>query len=118
MERISDRVVVVRRAGGPEVLELDRVQLDSPGPGQACVRHRAIGLNFIFDPQFQDSSLDLDLRAVPVTDALRAFAHVGHTFHAVVGSNMGRLLTSEAPRRWWGSQGHPWTGPDPATARW
>jgi NADPH2:quinone reductase len=47
MERNPDRVIVVRRAGGPEVLELDRVQLDSPGPGQACVRHRAIGLNFI-----------------------------------------------------------------------
>lgn len=42
-----DRVVVVRRTGGPEVLELDRVEATSPGHGQVRVRHRAIGLNFI-----------------------------------------------------------------------
>ena len=41
------RVVVVRRTGGPEVLELDRVEVDAPGPGRARVQHRAIGLNFI-----------------------------------------------------------------------
>jgi NADPH:quinone reductase len=41
------RVVVVRRTGGPEVLELDRVELGAPGPGQARVQHHAIGLNFI-----------------------------------------------------------------------
>jgi NADPH2:quinone reductase len=41
------RVVVVRRTGGPEALELDRVELSAPGPGQARVQHRAIGLNYI-----------------------------------------------------------------------
>lgn len=33
--------------GGPEVLTLDEVEVGAPGPGQARVRHTAIGLNFI-----------------------------------------------------------------------
>jgi len=35
------------RTGGPEVLQFVDVEVGSPGPGQAQVRHRAIGLNFI-----------------------------------------------------------------------
>jgi len=34
------------RAGGPEVLTLEEVAVGSPGPGQARVRHVAVGLNF------------------------------------------------------------------------
>lgn len=41
------RAVRAERAGGPEVLELTRVALPEPGPGQIRVRHAAIGLNFI-----------------------------------------------------------------------
>ncbi|HSI22035.1 MAG TPA: quinone oxidoreductase [Methylophilaceae bacterium] len=33
--------------GGPDVLRLDEVDIGAPGPGEAQVRHRAIGLNFI-----------------------------------------------------------------------
>jgi NADPH2:quinone reductase len=35
------------QAGGPEVLKLEEVELGPPGPGQARVRHSAIGVNFI-----------------------------------------------------------------------
>jgi len=42
-----DRIVVVRRHGGPEALELERVEARRPGPGMARVIHRAVGLNFI-----------------------------------------------------------------------
>lgn len=35
------------RTGGPEVLELQQVELPPPGPGQVRVRHTAIGVNFI-----------------------------------------------------------------------
>jgi NADPH2:quinone reductase len=35
------------RTGGPEVLQFVDVEVGAPGPGQAQVRHRAIGLNFI-----------------------------------------------------------------------
>ena len=33
--------------GGPEVLELVEVEVGEPGPGEARVRHHAIGLNYI-----------------------------------------------------------------------
>jgi NADPH:quinone reductase len=33
--------------GGPEVLRVEDVDVGDPGPGQARVRHRAIGVNFV-----------------------------------------------------------------------
>ncbi|MEH6458591.1 quinone oxidoreductase family protein [Chitinimonas sp. JJ19] len=36
-----------KQVGGPEVLSLAEVTVGEPGPGQARVRHHAIGLNFI-----------------------------------------------------------------------
>jgi NADPH2:quinone reductase len=35
------------KAGGPEVLQWDEVTLAKPGPGEALVRHTAIGLNYV-----------------------------------------------------------------------
>ncbi|HTZ80324.1 MAG TPA: quinone oxidoreductase, partial [Stellaceae bacterium] len=35
------------KAGGPEVLQWDEVTLGKPGPGEARVRHTAIGLNYV-----------------------------------------------------------------------
>lgn len=35
------------KTGGPEVLELQEIELPAPGPGQVRVRHTAIGVNFI-----------------------------------------------------------------------
>jgi len=41
------KAIVVNEIGGPEVLRLADVEVPQPGPGQALVRHRAIGLNFV-----------------------------------------------------------------------
>lgn len=41
------RAVLVHTHGGPESLALHDVVLAPPGPGQALVRHEAIGINFI-----------------------------------------------------------------------
>lgn len=41
------RAIVMRSAGGPEVLRLDEVPTPSPGPGEVLVRTHAAGLNFI-----------------------------------------------------------------------
>lgn len=41
------RAVQISRTGGPEVLEVVDLPTPQPGPGQARVRHEAVGLNFI-----------------------------------------------------------------------
>jgi NADPH2:quinone reductase len=41
------KAIIVRKVGGPEVLEYTDVDVPEPGPGQALIRHTAIGLNFI-----------------------------------------------------------------------
>jgi NADPH2:quinone reductase len=41
------KAVRFHKTGGPEVLQLDDVQVAAPGQGQVRVRHTAIGVNFI-----------------------------------------------------------------------
>lgn len=41
------KAIRMHKPGGPEVLQLDEVDLPAPGAGQARVRHDAVGLNFI-----------------------------------------------------------------------
>jgi NADPH2:quinone reductase len=41
------KAVRFHKTGGPEVLQLEDVQVAEPGPGQVRVRHTAIGVNFI-----------------------------------------------------------------------
>ena len=41
------KAIMVRETGGPEVLKLEDVEVGEPGPGQAKIRHEAIGLNYI-----------------------------------------------------------------------
>src|SRR3954471_13684873 len=44
---ITARVVRALKTGGPEVMQLEEVQLPPPGQGQALVRIEAAGVNFI-----------------------------------------------------------------------
>jgi NADPH:quinone reductase len=39
--------IQMKRTGGPEVLELERVEQSAPGSGQAWVEHNAIGVNYL-----------------------------------------------------------------------
>jgi NADPH2:quinone reductase len=39
--------ILIHENGGPEKMQLDDVDVGSPGPGQVKIRHTAIGLNFI-----------------------------------------------------------------------
>ena len=41
------KAVRYHKTGGPEVLQLDEVEVGDPGQGQVRVRHTAIGVNFI-----------------------------------------------------------------------
>ena len=37
----------IHQTGGPEVLRWEEVAVGDPGPGEARVRHEAVGLNYI-----------------------------------------------------------------------
>ncbi len=41
------QAVRIHEVGGPEVMRLESVSLEAPGPGMVTVRHEAVGLNFI-----------------------------------------------------------------------
>lgn len=41
---MKSRAIVVKQTGGPEVLQFGEVEVAALGPGEASVRHRAIGL--------------------------------------------------------------------------
>jgi len=41
------KAIRINKTGGPEVLQLEDVQVGDPGPGQARVRHTAIGVNYL-----------------------------------------------------------------------
>ena len=41
------RSIRIDQHGGPEQLKLVAVQVGEPGPGEICIRHKAVGLNFI-----------------------------------------------------------------------
>src|SRR5512138_3959817 len=41
------KAIRFQQTGGPEVLRLEDVAVGDPGPGEARVRHTAIGVNFV-----------------------------------------------------------------------
>jgi NADPH2:quinone reductase len=41
------KAVRFHKQGGPEVLQYEDVQVGEPGPGQAQIRHTAVGVNFV-----------------------------------------------------------------------
>lgn len=47
MERPVSKAIRIHQPGGPEQLRWEEVEVPPPGPGQALVRHTAVGLNFI-----------------------------------------------------------------------
>jgi NADPH2:quinone reductase len=41
------RAIQLQTVGGPEVLKLQNVKVDAPGPGEVRLRHTAIGVNYV-----------------------------------------------------------------------
>ena len=44
---MQSKTIRFQQPGGPEVLKLETVEVGAPGPGQALLRHTAIGLNYM-----------------------------------------------------------------------
>ena len=60
---------------------------------------RATGVNFVFDPQFQDQPVSLDLRDVPFEQALNALAGTGRTFYRVLDASVISVIPDTAAKR-------------------
>src|SRR4051812_43969153 len=70
------KAVRYHKQGGPEVLQLDDVQVGEPGAGQVRIRHTAIGVNFV--DTYQRSGLyPMQLPAVAGNEAAGVIDAVG-----------------------------------------
>jgi NADPH2:quinone reductase len=70
------KAIRVHATGGPEVLSWEEVPVGDPGPGEARVRHTAIGLNFI-DTYHRSGLYKLPLPFTPGQEAAGIIEAVG-----------------------------------------
>jgi len=70
------RAIQVKKFGGPEVLKWVAIDLGEPGPGEARVAHKAVGLNFI-DTYRRSGLYPLDLPSGLGTEASGIVISVG-----------------------------------------
>lgn len=93
--------------GGPEVLRWESIEVPEPGPGQARVRHTAIGLNFI-DTYERTGLYPLALPAVlgreaagvveavgPRVSQVKAGDRVAYAFNSAGAYSEARVLSAE-----------------------
>jgi len=86
------RAIRLHQTGGPEVLELQTVDVGDPGPGQARVRHTYIAVNFI-DIYFRTGRYPLPLPNGLGSDAVGVVEAVGEGVADIkVGDRVGYLL--------------------------
>lgn len=66
----------MHRTGGPEVLEIEQVEVGQPGPGQVRLRHAAVGLNYA-DTYFRNGTYPMPLPAGMGVEAAGVVEAVG-----------------------------------------
>ena len=81
------KAIRIHQYGGPEVLKWEDFDPGQPGPGEALVRHEAVGLNFI--DVYHRSGL-YPLPAFPATPGLEAAGVV-----EAVGSDVGEVAVGD-----------------------
>ncbi len=70
------KAIRIEKTGGPEVMQYVDVEIGPPGPGEAQVRHRAIGVNFI-DIYFRTGLYPTPLPAIVGQEAAGDVVAVG-----------------------------------------
>ncbi|ESQ91552.1 quinone oxidoreductase [Asticcacaulis sp. AC460] len=70
------KAIRVHTTGGPEVMALEDIEVGQPGPGQARVRHTAIGVNFI-DTYFRSGLYKAALPLIPGNEAAGVVEAIG-----------------------------------------
>ncbi len=106
MHRMT-HAVRVHSYGGPEVLRWDAIDVPEPGPGQARLRHTAVGLNFI-DTYERTGLYPLTLPAVlgreaagvveavgPGVSQVKAGDRVAYAFNSSGAYSEARVLPAE-----------------------
>ena len=86
------KAIRFHKTGGPEVLELETVEVGEPGPGQARVRHTYVAVNFI-DIYFRTGRYPLPLPNGLGSDAVGVVEAVGEGVTDIkAGDRVGYLL--------------------------
>ncbi|MBK6854398.1 MAG: quinone oxidoreductase [Burkholderiales bacterium] len=86
------RAIRIHQTGGPEVLQLETVEVGDPGPGQARVRHSYVAVNFI-DIYFRTGRYPLPLPNGVGSDAVGVVEAVGPGVdYLKPGDRVGYLL--------------------------
>jgi NADPH2:quinone reductase len=86
------QAIRLHETGGPEVLQLEQVEVGAPGPGQARVRHSYVAVNFI-DIYFRTGRYPLPLPNGLGSDAVGVVEAVGEGVTDVKpGDRVGYLL--------------------------
>jgi len=86
----------IHETGGPEVLRWDEVEVGAPGPGEARVRHAAIGLNFI-DTYHRSGLYPLPLPAVIGSEGAGTVVSVGPGVTEVARATASPTRASSGP---------------------
>jgi general secretion pathway protein D len=60
---------------------------------------RAVGVNFVFDPQLPDETINVDLRDLPFEQALGALGNLAKTFHRVTDSHVVTVVPDTPAKR-------------------
>jgi len=87
------KAVVMHAPGGPEVLQWEDVEVGAPGPGQARVRHTAVGLNFL-DTAFRSGAIPIETPAILGWEAAGVVEAVGED---VTGVTPGMRVAYHTP---------------------
>jgi NADPH:quinone reductase len=86
--------VIVRAAGGPEALEFTAIETPAPGPGEARIVQRAIGVNFI-DTYFRSGLYPWP--ATPLIPGAEAAGVVAEIGDGVTGLDVGDRVAYTVP---------------------
>lgn len=93
-----DMAIVARTPGGPEVLEWTALETGAPGPGEALIRHTAVGLNFI-DTYFRSGLYPWpETPLVPGAEAAGVVEAVGPGVSLRPGARVAYVLRTGAYR--------------------
>lgn len=82
MQKMKIKVIRIHEYGGPEVLQWEDYDLPPPAPGEAQIRHTAVGLNLI-DCYKRTGLYPVDLPAVLGSEAAGVVEAIGDGVHDV-----------------------------------